>query len=315
MEIVLAADLGGTNLRIAAIDAGGNIRQQLRSKTPKDQSADRIVEIMCDLAEQCRRASVESVSAFAVAVPGTVNPTNKIISHAPNVSALEKFQLVGVLSDKLNLPVFIENDANAAAAGERWLGASRGFESSICVTLGTGVGGGIILDGQILRGIDGTAAEIGHICVEPDGVLCGCGSYGCVEQYASAQAVIRLKGLLENQYPKSDLRGKTDLTALDIFIAGEAGDELALEIFRQQGFYLGIALAGLINVLNPEVIVIGGGAAAGSGLFMPHMLEQINRRAYRQPAQRVKISIAECGDNAGILGVAKLAFDALQSGF
>ncbi len=315
MKIVLSADLGGTNLRVAAIDANGIIRHQLRAETPKEENAGEIVGLISKLAEENRRQvkSLGEVSGFSIAVPGTVNPTTKNISHAPNVSALENFPLSSALSDKLNLTVIIENDANAAAVGENWLGASKGFQNSIFVTLGTGVGGGIIIDGKILRGIDGTAAEIGHICVEPCGVLCGCGSYGCVEQYSSARAAVRLVRELENQYPKSFLRDKSDLSGLDIYNAGKKGDALALEVFRRQGFYLGIALAGLINVLNPEAIVIGGGAAAGSGLFMPHLLDQINRRAYREPAEQVKIALAECGDNAGILGAAKLAFDAAVS--
>ncbi len=311
MKIVLAADLGGTNLRVAAINENGNICYQTRTNTPKQGDADKIVELILKLAEEnCRAAaSAGEVSGFTVAVPGTVNPVSKIISNAPNVPALENFPLAVTLSNKLNLPVDIENDANAAAVGENWLGASKGFQNSICVTLGTGVGGGIIIDGKILRGVDGTAAEIGHICVEPNGVLCGCSSYGCVEQYSSAQAIVRLTRQLESRYPESSLRNEPDLTSLDIYNAGKNGDSLALEVFLQQGYYLGVALAGLINVLNPEVIVIGGGAAAGSDLFMPHLLEQVNRRAYRQPVKRVKIVLAQCGDNAGILGAAKLALD------
>lgn len=311
MKIVLATDLGGTNLRMAAIDAGGGILHRLKVETPKAERASEIVRVMVESAEKCRRAVKETgdISAFAAAVPGTVSPASGVVLHAPNIPCLQGFNLRAVLADELNLPVILENDANAAAVGESWLGASKNVKNSICVTLGTGVGGGIIIDGKLLRGVDGTAAEIGHICVEPFGAPCGCGSRGCVEQYSSAQAIVRLTRELENQYPKSDLPNKSSLTALDIYKAGKQGDALALEVFRQQGFYLGIALAGLINTLNPEAIVIGGGAAAGWDLFVPHALEEIRRRAYREPAERVKIVTAECGDNAGILGAAKLAFD------
>lgn len=314
MEIVLAADLGGTNLRVAAVDAGGSILNHLRTDTQKAGGAAELVELIRHLAETiCRSVEPHGrVSALAVAVPGTVAPASEVILHAPNIPYLENFQLGSALAGKFNLPVIIENDANAAAIGESWLGASKDFQNSICVTLGTGVGGGIIIDGKILRGVDGTAAEIGHICVEPDGAPCGCGSDGCLEQYSSAQAIVRLKNCLESRYPNSVLQNKPNADALDVYEAGKRGDALALEVFRQQGFYLGIALAGLINVLNPEAIVIGGGAAAGGDLFMPYMYEQINRRAYRQPVERVKISRAECGDNAGILGAAKLAFDAAR---
>jgi glucokinase len=313
VEIVLATDLGGTNLRMAAIDINGNIFHRVKIETPKARRAEEIVRVIIESARECWDMVKEKgeIHGFGIAVPGTVNPVNGIISNAPNVSSLEGFHLPDILSNELNLQVILENDANAAAVGENWLGASKNFNNSICITLGTGVGGGIIIDGKVLRGADGTAAEIGHICVEPNGAPCGCGSRGCVEQYSSAQAILRLTRELENQYPKSELRKKSNLTALEIYNAGKGGDTLALEVFRRQGFYLGIALADLINIFNPEVIVLGGGAAAGWDLFMPHAREQICLRAYKQPAERVKILTAQCGDDAGILGAAKLAFESV----
>ncbi|MBA2605943.1 MAG: ROK family protein [Acidobacteriota bacterium] len=309
-KIVLAADLGGTNLRMAAVDAGGNILYRTRRATPRTESAEEIVLAIVQSAGECLQAiqKREIVKAIAVAVPATVNVEKGIVQDSPNVPSLNGFQISNVLKSQLNLPCFLENDANAAALGESWLGAAKDYKNSITVTLGTGVGGGIIIEGKILRGVDGTAGEIGHICVEPFGVTCGCGGWGCLEQYSSATAVVRLTRELGSQYPKSNLSVKTNLTSLDIYEAGQLGDELALEVFRQQGFYLGVALAGLINVLNPEVIAIGGGASAGWNLFMPHTLEQIRQRAYREPARRAKIVTALCGDAAGILGAAKLAF-------
>jgi glucokinase len=181
------------------------------------------------------------------------------------------------------------------------------------VTLGTGIGGGIIIDGKILRGIDGTAGEIGHICVEPRGEPCGCGSRGCVEQYASASAIVRLVNELNNQYANSILTDKKGISSLDVYEAGKSGDELALEVFRQMGFYLGIAIANLMNILNPEAIVIGGGAAAGWDLFMPHVKEYISKSAYHETVERVKFLRAELGDDAGIIGAAYLAFEKLNS--
>lgn len=201
----------------------------------------------------------------------------------------------------------MENDANAAAIGENWLGATRGVRDSICLTLGTG--GGIIIDEKILRGIDGTAGEIGHICVEPFGAKCGCGSHGCLEQYSPATAIVRLARELEDDFSETALTKIKNFTSLDAYKSAKAGDELAIEVFRRQGFYLGIALAGLINVLNPQVIGIGGGASGGWDLFAPAMLEQIRIRAYREPAERAKIVRAKLGDDAGILGVARLAFN------
>lgn len=310
-EIVLAADLGGTNLRIAAVDREGQILHRTKHDTPKSERADEIVSAITEASTECLEAVKKEgwIKAFGAAVPATLNALDGIILKAPNLPSLDGFRFSATVSDELNLPVVLENDANAAAIGENWLGAAKRAESAICVTLGTGVGGGIIINGKILRGIDGTAGEIGHICVEPLGEPCGCGSRGCVEQYSSATAIVRLTRELENQYPKSVLQNKMRLTSLDVFEAGKQGDELALEVFRKMGFYLGIALADLINVLNPEIIVIGGGAAAGWDLFINHVQDQINKRAFYEPAKRAKLVRAELGDDAGILGAAKRAFD------
>ncbi len=314
-EIVLATDLGGTNLRMAAVDRDGEVLYRTKRETPKTTRAGEIVCAIVEAAEECRQAvkAHGAVLGVAAAVPGTVNVEKGIVLKAPNVPSLDGFRISAALKNELNLPCFLENDANAAAVGESWLGASKDFQNSILVTLGTGVGGGIIIDGKVLRGVDGTAGEIGHICVEPFGVPCGCGSRGCLEQYASATAIVRFTRELESFYPNSDLPAKSRLSALEIYEAGKKGDELALEVFRQQGFYLGIALAGLINILNPEVIVIGGGAAAGWDLFIPPTVEQIHGRAYREPAERAKLVPAECGDDAGILGAARLAFQSVSN--
>lgn len=309
-KIVLACDLGGTNLRLAAVTADGEIFYRTKRGTPKSDGTAGIVQAIIECADECRRRLENKfeIEFIAAAVPATVNAASGIILKAPNIPCLDGFRFAETLSAMMKTPVVLENDANAAAIGENWRGAARGFENSICVTLGTGVGGGIIIGGELLRGIDGTAGEIGHICVEPFGAPCGCGSNGCVEQYASANALVRLAGELRGQFSDSSLIVKSDISAQEIYRAGKRGDQLALEIFRQQGFYLGIALADLINVLNPEAIVIGGGAAAGWDLFAPSLRDEIKKRAYREPAARVKIVRAECGDDAGILGAARLAF-------
>lgn len=313
-KIVLALDLGGTNLRLAAVGSNGEIFRTIKRDTPKADCAEEILESIIECADECLDflKNKFEVQMIAAAVPATVDAARGIILKAPNLQCLDGFNFVEFLSKKMKLPTILENDANAAAIGENWLGASKNSENSICVTLGTGVGGGIIIDGKVLRGACGTAGEIGHICVEPDGASCGCGSNGCVEQYASASAVIRLASELGEKFPDSSLLKKSHLSARKIYEAGKFGDELALEIFRRQGFYLGIALASLINVLNPDVIVIGGGAAAGWDLFVSFLQSEINKRAYSEPARHAKIVRAECGDSAGILGVARLAFQKKQ---
>lgn len=309
-DIVLAIDLGGTNLRMAAIDAEGTILYQIKRETPKNRNSGEIVRAIIESAEICRAIVQETgeVRAISAALPSGIDYENGIIIQAPNLPCLNGFPMAAVLAKELNIDVVLENDANAAAVGESWLGASKGFQSSVLVTIGTGLGAGIIIDGKILRGVDGLAGEIGHISVEPNGHPCGCGSFGCVEQYTSATAIVRQTHELESKFPDSGLKNRPDLTSADVYKAGKAGDELALEVFRRMGFYLGIGLGGLINTLNPEVIVIGGGAAAGWDLFIPHTKEQIEIRSFRAAVERVKIVPALLGDDAGILGAAKLGF-------
>jgi glucokinase len=310
-KVVLACDLGGTNLRMAAVDRQGNILYRARRETPKSDRADEIVSTIVEEANECREAikAEGKVEAIAAALPATVNAEKGILMKSPNVPCLDGFRMVAALENELSIKAVIENDANAAAVGESWLGASQGCKNSVMVTLGTGVGGGIIINDVVLRGIDGTAGEIGHICVEPHGAPCGCGSRGCIEQYSSATAIVRMTREKEPQYPKSELINKSRLTSADVYEAGKRGDELALEVFRLMGFYLGISLVDLINILNPEVIVIGGGASAGWDLFIGHVEDQIRSRAFVEPGKRAKLVRAILGDDAGILGAARIAFD------
>lgn len=310
-HVVIGADLGGTHLRAATVDGRGRICERTKQRTPRDERADEIVRALVAVARQFEQRSREygqKIRSLSVAVPGTVQTESGVVMKAPNLPSLNGFRLGTALASELEYPVVVENDVNAAAVGEAWRGAAREFGTSICVMLGTGVGGGVILNNRLWRGIDGTAAEIGHITVEPYGAPCGCGNRGCLEVYASATAIVRITRELIPRYPQSPLHASEGLTAEEIYKRGLAGDELALEVFRRVGFYLGIGLGGLINVLNPEVIVIGGGAAGGWDLFIEHLRREVAARAFAVPAERAQIVQAECGDDAGILGAAHLAF-------
>jgi glucokinase len=311
---VFAADLGGTHLRAATVDQTGRINFRLKQNTAK--SAAEIVRMLAQAVRECEKQNIEvtgdaarAIKAVSIVVPGTVNVDEGIVVKAPNVPCLDGFHLTAALANELKRPAILENDANAAAVGEMWLGAGRGHRTIVCVTLGTGVGGGIILEGKLWRGADGAAAEIGHMCVDPfGGVACGCGSRGCLEVYASATAIVRMTREASPRYPHSVLRPGADLTAEIIYDAGLEGDELALEVFRRMGVYLGIGLANVINIINPEMIVIGGGVVNGWDLFEKYMHQQVAERAFPLLAARVKIVRAECGDDAGLLGAARLGF-------
>ena len=306
-DLVFAVDLGGTHLRAALVDGNGEIRFRFKQNTPHTESPDDIVQAIVAAVRSCEVDG--SASAVSVVVPGTVNVEKGAIVRAPNLSSLNRFCLSAALERELNLSAFIENDANAAAVGELWQGAGRGHHSVICLTLGTGVGGGIILADKLWRGADGSAAEIGHMAVDPFlGVACPCGSRGCLEVYASATAIVRMAREAQSHYPNSIVRQDDALTSREIYAAGIKGDELAQEVFRRMGVYLGVGLANLINLLNPEIIVLGGGVVNGWELFEKHMHQEIARRAFPLPAARVQIARAECGDDAGLLGAARLAF-------
>lgn len=310
-KLLLAADLGGTNLRMGAVDRDGNIIFRERTETPNSGTQDDITKAILDSVEKCRKevAGKYEIGAFGAAVPAIVNSRRGLVLRSPNLPELNGLDFAGFFSEKLGIPVILENDANSAAVGESWKGASKGVKSSIHVTLGTGVGGGIIIDGKLLRGIDGTAGEIGHVAVERDGHQCGCGSVGCLEQYASATAIERMAKELLSKFPDSRLAAPGSISALEVYNAGLKGDILSLEVFRLVGMYLGMALGGLVNVLNPEAIVIGGGASAGWDLFIDHLTSEMKYRAFPDPAERVRIMRSELGDDAGILGAAFLASD------
>ena len=310
-ELIFAADLGGTHLRTATVDTQGKIHFRSKQSTPQGTGPGEIVAAIVAAVHEYKAAigdASDGLKAVSIVVPGTVKVETGTVVKAPNLPCLDNFPLAATLTRELGLPAILENDANAAAVGEMWQGAARGCRTIICVTLGTGVGGGIILDGELWRGVDGAAAEIGHMCVDPfGGVACTCGSRGCLEVFASATAIVRMTREAKPRHPDSVLSKVEDLTAQSIFAAGLEGDELALEIFRRMGVYLGIGLANLINILNPAMIVIGGGVVNGWDLFEKHMMQQVEERAFPLLAARVKIERAKCGDDAGLLGAARLA--------
>jgi glucokinase len=312
-QFVCAVDLGGTNLRAAVIDGNGEIHERARFPTPRTDDARDIVSAIASAVTVCSdqaAARAEDVKAISIVVPGSVNPATGLVVNAPNVPAIVDFALTDALESSLQRSVMIENDANAAAVGEMWRGAAQGLRTIVCFTLGTGVGSGVILHGELWRGIDGTGGEIGHTSVDPfGGVKCKCGNVGCLEVYASATALVRIARELLPEHPLSVLHatGGTDLSAKEIARAAAEHDECALAVFEIMATRLGIGLANVVNTLNPEAIVIAGGVSQAFELFVPRARAEMMRRAFPVPARRCQILKAECGDDAGLLGAAWLA--------
>jgi glucokinase len=313
-DLLCAVDLGGTNLRAANIDRDGRIYERVRTTTPETDKPEDIVSAIVAAVRECETEGLNrgaQIQAVSVVVPGSVQFGTGVVVNAPNIPSLPGFRLAAALSEALDRPVLLENDANAAALGEMWQGAARNCKTISCLTLGTGVGGAIVLDGELWRGVDGTAGELGHTSVEPfGGVKCKCGNVGCLEVYASATAIVRMAREGLAQRPSSSLNSipAAELTSERIYRAAIERDQLALDVFRKAGAYLGIAMANVINVFNPEMIVIGGGVSAAWDFFAQHAREEVMRRAFPIPAARCQIVRAECGDDAGLLGAAWLEF-------
>ena len=314
-NLICAVDLGGTNLRAANIDRDGRIYERSRSATPESDKAKDIVSAIVAAVRECETAALNrgaQIEAVSVVVPGSVQFGTGMIVNAPNIPSLPGFRLAAALSEAIDRPVQLENDANAAALGEMWQGAARNCKTIICLTLGTGVGGAVVLDGQLWRGVDGTGGEIGHASVEPfGGVKCKCGNTGCLEVYASGTAIVRMTREGLAQHPSSSLNSipAAEWTSETIARAAIERDSLALDVFQKAGDYLGIAMANVINIFNPEMIVVGGGVSAAWDLFIEHAHDEVMRRAFPVPAARCQIVRGECGDDAGLLGAAWLAFE------
>ena len=318
-QIVLGLDLGGTNMVGAALATNGELLFKSKIATEASSGLNHVLDRMADclegVLEQCNRAR-EDVIAAGVGAPGPLNQETGVVYTPPNLPGWKNVPLADELYKRLKVSVFIENDANCAAYGESWLGAGRDFKDLICLTLGTGVGGGIILNNELVRGVDGTAGEIGHLIIEMNGRKCNCGSHGCLEQYGSATGIVTSAREAIDQGEKTVLTEMvpdlSKLTAKDVSVAMERGDELARRIITETGEMLGVGIASLVNLLNPEVVVLCGGVIeAGEALFKP-IRETVKERAFPVPGARARIVPSVLGDDAGVIGAAGVALSRAQ---
>ena len=294
----IGLDLGGTNLRAAAVDRSGKLLDRVSGKTAWSAGREAILSDMTDAIVTLReRCGAKSLAGIGVAVPGFILLKEGVIRNSNNLASLEDFPIRDEMSRRLGAPVILENDANAAGLGEKWIGAGRGIDDLVLLTLGTGIGGAIIANGKVLRGFLGMAGELGHITVVPNGNPCGCGNRGCVEKHASATAVTAMAKLL----------GLGDgLTAKQVYSLALAGNEKARTIFVSMGEALGIALAMLINTFNFPLYLLSGGVLGAWDLFAPAMLEEARRRSFTFRTTDTRIEKAELGNEAGLFGAACL---------
>lgn len=310
-RFLIGVDLGGTNCRMALVDHQGRICRRERFSSRRFYHVDGLmdkIEMVCREFEDTARDTGGEIAALGAGVPGLVDYQGRIMV-APNLSWLNGVDFSARLAELGQWSVRVINDANAIAWGEHAWGAVRDNSSFLAVTLGTGVGGGLVLGGRLWVGSDGAAGEFGHVVVEPDGRPCGCGSRGCLEQYASATGILRSvrEELAQGRRSSLESLDADALTALAVGRAAREGDALALDVLNDAGRRLGQGLAMIANVLNPEAVVICGGVSLSLDLMRPSLDGEMSRRAFEVCARRLRIVAGELGDDAGILGAAHIA--------
>jgi glucokinase len=327
--LYIGIDLGGTNLRAGVVDEAGAVRGRARSASGVADGPTVIVERMLLAVHEAfgrieepggssGSALLRRIRGVGLGAPGPLSARSGMILETPNFPGWKDVPLAAMLSRRLGWPVRLENDAHAAAWGEFWAGAGRGARDLIALTLGTGVGGAVILDGRLVRGLDETAGHLGHLKLFPPdqpGVRrCPCGASGCLEAYCSAPALVARACEALAAGRASRLAGGAPLTAQAVSEAARAGDALALELLFQTGTWLGAAVAGLANALNPELCVVAGGLSGAGELLLRPLREAVARNALPQPAARLRVVPALLGEDAGVVGAAGLAREWLEHG-
>lgn len=317
-----AIDLGGTKVRAIVADLDGNIHSEDIRPSRASEGLDLTIDTMvASLDAACGGAGVvrADINGVGVVSPGAVDVHNGVVPEAPQLPGWKDVPLVQLMSDRLGLPVWLENDANAAALGESRFGAGKGAQHMLYMTLSTGVGGGIIIDGQLYRGTRGAAGELGHIVIQVDGPRCGCGGQGCLESLISGTAIAKAGEELVAEGKAPALAGLRDaegpVTAEMMSRATNAGDEAVIEFADKVGLYLGVALASYVNIFNPSVIVIGGGVSLSGEMFMDQAIATMRQRAMRGPLSDVTVKLGVLQDRAGTLGmIARLSDEFQPSG-
>ena len=315
MEFILGIDVGGTNLVAGCVDTDGRRLEGFFSEpTRPEEGADGVVGRMLALARRSIAALDAAlpgsvVTGVGVGAPGPLDTHRGIVLLTPNLGWVN-FPLRDRVSDGLGLPTFLDNDANCAVLGEHWRGAAQGARQALGITIGTGIGGGLILDGHLHHGASDCAGEIGHTTIEMNGRRCACGNYGCLEAYASGPAIARrameaVESGAESSLREVMRRDPSAVTAQLVYEAATAGDALAREVVQDTARFLGAGIANLVNVFNPEVVVVCGGVTqAGDSLFVP-LRREVSRRAFKPAVEVCRIVPGALTGSAGVYGAVR----------
>lgn len=311
MGLRVGLDIGGTKVLALLADDRGNVICKHKFSTDADAGPQQVLKkLESELHELLKGKDFKKLDGTGVAVAGFFSKSRQMLFSSPNLPGWDNYPLGGELRRRFGLPLIIENDAAAAAYGEYILGAGRGYESVLLVTLGTGIGGGIVIGGRPYSGADGLAVEIGHLPLLPDGPLCGCGKRGCLETLCSGTALAREgRILLETGRPTSlrEMVGRgEELTAHHVIEAAQNGDGEAANILERAALFLGKGLAVAVNLFNPDRIVLGGGLSQAGAFSLGAALEQIERFAVTPAAKNVSLVLAQLGEESGAVGALRL---------
>ncbi|MCM3725111.1 ROK family glucokinase [Neobacillus cucumis] len=308
---IAGVDLGGTTTKIAFITNSGDIVHKWEIPTDNADGGQNITSNIAKAIDEKLSQigeTKEKLMGIGMGAPGPVDYETGIILNVVNLGWKDNYPLKDSLEEATSLPAAVENDANCAALGEMWSGAGNGAKNLVCVTLGTGVGGGVIANGSIIQGVNGAAGEIGHITVIPSGgAPCNCGKTGCLETVASATGIVRLaEEAVKNSSSSSKLGELFRITAKDVFDAARDNDQLAQKVLNEVSFHLGLALANIGNTLNPDKIVLGGGVSKAGDILLDSVKENFEKFAFPAVRNSTEIDIATLGNDAGVLGAAWL---------
>jgi len=305
-NLVLGIDVGGTNIKFGIVDAEGKIlaRSVMPTEAYNRNKTSLIKAIFSHLRTLSNsvKISLKRFSAISIGLPGAIDSPNGIVIFLPNIPGWKNVPLRAIFEAEFGIPTLLENDVNMITLGEWKFGAGKGHNNLLCMTLGTGVGGGLIFDGRLYRGVNFVAGEIGHIPINEQGPACNCGGWGCFEQYVGNRQLLEKIG--------RDF-ANPNLTIPDVHAMAKKGDAKALKFFVETATHIGNALVGVVNLLNPPLIIIGGGVSHNHRYLFPTINAVIQKRAMQVQAKQVKIVHAQFGDDAGIMGARVLYMEGL----
>lgn len=309
----IGIDVGGTNVKIALVDSDGKITYSnsvpTRAEMGYEYTVNNIKQAIYDLMKETNTAA-KDIEGIGFGFPGQVDYKSGIVRLAPNIPGWVEVPIAGMIESEFNIPTRVDNDVRCAALGELNFGAGKGCENLICITVGTGIGSGLIVNGKLVRGAANAAGEIGHIKLQiHDGPICGCGDTGCMEAFASGPSIVAMaedyiKGGKSTKY--REMANGAPITPYIVSEAAKAGDPVAKRIFTIMGEYIGVGMASVVNLLNPEKIIVGGGVADAGELLLAPLKETLKKRAMKIAGETVEVVPAQLGNTAGVIGASLL---------